>query len=173
MTDLNDYQNKFDVREYLTSYYSEVTPNYVFYIGGLERAVKNHAVSFRSGGRALDFGGGDLVFGRRFFSLSTSMQYNFVIIQRQIFRPFKLGSIDHPTHTIGPPSFAMSFEHTKLPKINYRIGKLVSVKPLVMFQFHDAMRTIPIVLFFLAEAINTTLLSPANVWMLPVKQRKH
>ena len=54
----NDYQNKFDVKEYLTSYYSEVTPNYVFYIGGLVGAVKKHADLLKAGGKALDFGGG-------------------------------------------------------------------------------------------------------------------
>jgi nicotinamide N-methyltransferase/methyltransferase len=54
----NDYQNKFDVKKYLTSYYSEVTPNYMFYIGGLVRAVKNHASLLHAGSKALDFGGG-------------------------------------------------------------------------------------------------------------------
>jgi nicotinamide N-methyltransferase/methyltransferase len=54
----NDYQTNFDVKKYLASYYSEVTPNYVFYIGGLVRAIKNHAAFLRTGGKALDFGGG-------------------------------------------------------------------------------------------------------------------
>ena len=54
----NDYQNKFDVKSYLTSYYSEVTSNYVFYIHGLVRVLKKHADSHRVGGKALDYGGG-------------------------------------------------------------------------------------------------------------------
>jgi nicotinamide N-methyltransferase/methyltransferase len=54
----NDYQTKFDVRNYLASYYSEVTPNYVFYIRGLVRTLKKHAALHRAGGKALDFGGG-------------------------------------------------------------------------------------------------------------------
>jgi nicotinamide N-methyltransferase/methyltransferase len=55
---LNDYQNKFDAKNYLASYYSEVTPNYVFYIHGLVHSMKKHADLHRSGGKALDFGGG-------------------------------------------------------------------------------------------------------------------
>jgi nicotinamide N-methyltransferase/methyltransferase len=54
----NDYQNKFDVKNYLESYYSEVTSNYVFYIRGLVHAVKKHATLHHAGGKALDFGGG-------------------------------------------------------------------------------------------------------------------
>ncbi|CAF0855550.1 unnamed protein product [Adineta steineri] len=55
----NDYQNKFDVSKYLASYYSEVTPNYVFYIRGLVRVLKEKCGSlYRTGGKALEFGGG-------------------------------------------------------------------------------------------------------------------
>jgi len=54
----NDYQNKFDVKNYLESYYSKVTSNYVFYIRGLVHAVKKHATLHHAGGKALDFGGG-------------------------------------------------------------------------------------------------------------------
>jgi nicotinamide N-methyltransferase/methyltransferase len=35
-----------------------VTPNYVFYIRGFMRVLKNHAVLHRAGSKALDFGGG-------------------------------------------------------------------------------------------------------------------
>ncbi|CAF3015214.1 unnamed protein product [Rotaria sp. Silwood2] len=55
---VNDYQNKFDVSKYLTSYYSEVTPNYAFYIRGLVRISKKYAALNYIGGKALDFGGG-------------------------------------------------------------------------------------------------------------------
>jgi nicotinamide N-methyltransferase/methyltransferase len=55
---LNDYQTKFDAKNYLTSYYSEVTPNYVFYINGLVSVVKKYIGSYHVGGKALDFGGG-------------------------------------------------------------------------------------------------------------------
>ena len=54
----NDYQNKFDVSKYLTSYYTEVTPNYVFYIRGLVGVLKKHAAGKYSSGKALEFGGG-------------------------------------------------------------------------------------------------------------------
>jgi len=57
----NDYEKKFDVKNYLTSYYSEVTPNYVFYIQGLVNAVKKYTTLHRVGGKALDFGGGPSV----------------------------------------------------------------------------------------------------------------
>lgn len=57
----NDYENKFDVKNYLKSYYSEVTPNYVFYLQGLVRVVKKYTNSHFVGGKALDFGGGPSV----------------------------------------------------------------------------------------------------------------
>jgi hypothetical protein len=54
----HDYQNKFNVKNYLASYYSEVTPNYIFYIHGLVHALKKHTNLPSTGGKALDFGGG-------------------------------------------------------------------------------------------------------------------